>query len=196
MAIYEVIGILGYLSFGHDVGPNIIAMYPPSIFVNIGRLAIVILVLFSYPLQLHPCRACLEKVIAVCVPSGQEAEPVPTEEDEDDVVKPHPKPRSNTIFITLTVGILISSYIISMLVSKLDLVLSFVGATGSTTISFILPGLFYAKMFRDEAKFEEGKKAQWERVKVYTAIALSLYGVSVLIVSNVFNVLRVLDGEL
>lgn len=38
-------------------------MYPStSLFVAVGQLAIVILVLFSYPLQVHPCRNCLDKV--------------------------------------------------------------------------------------------------------------------------------------
>ena len=38
-------------------------MYPStSLFIAIGQLAIVILVLFSYPLQVHPCRNCLDKI--------------------------------------------------------------------------------------------------------------------------------------
>jgi Transmembrane amino acid transporter protein. len=38
-------------------------MYPStSLFIAFGQLAIVILVLFSYPLQVHPCRNCLDKV--------------------------------------------------------------------------------------------------------------------------------------
>jgi Transmembrane amino acid transporter protein len=35
-----------------------------------------------------------------------------------------------------------------MTVSSLDRVLAFVGSTGSTTISFILPGVFYYRMTR------------------------------------------------
>ena len=38
-------------------------MYPStSLFIAIGQLAIVVLVMFSYPLQVHPCRNCLDKV--------------------------------------------------------------------------------------------------------------------------------------
>ena len=38
-------------------------MYPStSLFVAVGQLAIVVLVLFSYPLQVLPCRNCLDKV--------------------------------------------------------------------------------------------------------------------------------------
>lgn len=38
-------------------------MYPStSLFIAVGQLAIAILVMFSYPLQVHPCRNCLDKV--------------------------------------------------------------------------------------------------------------------------------------
>lgn len=38
-------------------------MYPStSLFIAVGQLAIVVLITFSYPLQLHPCRNCLDKV--------------------------------------------------------------------------------------------------------------------------------------
>lgn len=38
-------------------------MYPStSLFIAMGQLAIAILVLFSYPLQVQPCRNCLDKV--------------------------------------------------------------------------------------------------------------------------------------
>lgn len=45
--------------------------------------------------------------------------------------------------------------------------LSFVGSTGSTTISFILPGLFFTKLFKDDTK---------ERLLVGLARCLTLYG--------------------
>lgn len=61
---YEIIAVFGYLTFGTKVGANIIAMYPSTtLFIAVGQLAIVILVLFSYPLQIQPCRNSLDKVI-------------------------------------------------------------------------------------------------------------------------------------
>ena len=48
----------------------------------------------------------------------------------------------------LTALILTASYAVAMTVSSLDRVLAFVGSTGSTAISFILPGLFYHRMTR------------------------------------------------
>ena len=46
-------------------------------------------------------------------------------------------------FAALTTSIIVLSYFVAMTVSSLELVLAYVGSTGSTSISFILPGLFY-----------------------------------------------------
>ena len=53
---------------------------------------------------------------------------------------------SDLRFAVITTAIIILSYIVAMLVSSLDRVLAYVGSTGSTAISFILPGLFYYKI--------------------------------------------------
>jgi len=53
---------------------------------------------------------------------------------------------SEARFATLTTIIIVLSYIVAMTVSSLERVLGFVGATGSTGISFILPGLLYYKI--------------------------------------------------
>ncbi|KAH8918708.1 hypothetical protein BT69DRAFT_1337948 [Atractiella rhizophila] len=122
--IYLLIGILGYLTFGADIGSNIMEMYPSSPFVSICRVAIVILVLFSYPLQVHPCRGALDKAVGFFTkkdPSNEMATPE---------------------FVGLTSFILVGTFMIAIVVERLDLVLGFVGATGSTTISFILPSAF------------------------------------------------------
>ncbi len=61
-----------------------------------------------------------------------------------------PLVRNDTIgelrFAIITTVIIILSYTAAMTVSSLDKVLAYVGSTGSTSISFILPGLFYYKI--------------------------------------------------
>ena len=61
-----------------------------------------------------------------------------------------PIARNDTIgelrFAIITTVIIILSYTVAMTVSSLDKVLAYVGSTGSTSISFILPGLFYYKI--------------------------------------------------
>ena len=57
-------------------------MYPStSLFIAVGQLAIVTLIVFSYPLQVHPCRTCLDKIFQ----GGSIVKPrVDEDEDEDD----------------------------------------------------------------------------------------------------------------
>ena len=58
---------------------------------------------------------------------------------------------SNFIYLlVLQMIFLITSLLIALTVKDLSVVLSFVGATGSTTVSYILPGVFYYKMFKNE----------------------------------------------
>ncbi|KAJ8654918.1 hypothetical protein O0I10_009312 [Lichtheimia ornata] len=166
--IYEAIGILGYLTFGKDVLGNIILEYPPSIFVAGGRLAIVILVVFSYPLQAHPCRASLDKILAWRTPEARG-------------LKVPPPPSAIKYFI-MTTAILIGSYALAITVTQLDVVLAFVGSTGSTTISFILPGLFYYKIHENDP---------WKPGKI-TAVCLAIYGVMVMCICLTFNILKLL----
>ncbi|ORY95058.1 transmembrane amino acid transporter protein-domain-containing protein [Syncephalastrum racemosum] len=166
--IYEAIAILGYLSFGKNVLGNIILEYPPSLFVACGRLAIVILVVFSYPLQAHPCRASLDKILAWRSPEARGLKV--------------PPPPSAFKYFAMTTVILIGSYLLAITVSKLDLVLAFVGSTGSTTISFILPGLFYYKIHENDP---------WHRGKI-AAVALAVYGFLVMGVCLTFNIIHLL----
>lgn len=50
------------------------------------------------------------------------------------------------IFYGITCSFLLLSFIVAMSVSDLGVILGVVGATGSTTVSFILPGAVYIKL--------------------------------------------------
>lgn len=80
-----------------------------------------------------------------------------------------------------TIGILVSSFVIALLVTKLDLVLGFVGSTGSTTISFILPALFYIRLWRED------DSATSKRNKLIARVLLA-YGLIVAVVCLSLNV--------
>ncbi|KAF8159531.1 transmembrane amino acid transporter protein-domain-containing protein [Crassisporium funariophilum] len=189
---YEVIAIFGYLTFGSKVGANIIAMYPStSLFIAIGQLAIVILVLFSYPLQVHPCRNCLDKIFhskPVATPktvtAGQEVEEEEAEEEDED----HGHAEMSKIkHFVLTAAIIASGFTVAYLVDDLRMVLSFVGATGSTTISFILPGLFFWKLTRNDPSVPRSLNLG--------AFGLMVYGICVFVFCLSFNIYQLVHGE-
>lgn len=62
---------------------------------------------------------------------------------------------SETRFAFITTVIIILSYIVAMTVSSLGMVLAYVGSTGSTSISFILPGLFYYKISSPDSPHQQ-----------------------------------------
>jgi len=185
---YEVIAIFGYLTFGSTVGANIIAMYPSTtLFIAIGQLAIVILVLFSYPLQVHPCRNSLDKVFHAAGAVKPVASAVGDDDDEivivvDDHAAGEMTPLKHTL---LTTGIITSGFMIAFLVSDLQLVLSFVGSTGSTTISFILPGLMYWQLTRADRNRNN--------VLSVSALALAAYGTCIFVFCLAFNIYNVIS---
>lgn len=151
-SIYVLVAVTGYLTFGSDVLGNIIMMYPPSVASTIGKAAIVVLVMFSVPLQVHPCRASLDAVLRWRPNRNQRRSDSPSNRallPTSGQTDSHGAPvvaMSDLRFALLTTFIIALSYIGALTVSQLDRVLSYVGATGSTSISFILPGLFYYKI--------------------------------------------------
>jgi amino acid permease len=68
---------------------------------------------------------------------------------------------------------------IAVFIDDLSVVLAFVGATGSTTICYILPGLLYYQM---RERYRDPESDFWD-VKKRLAVLLCVYGVFVMIVS-------------
>ncbi|CAI7594225.1 hypothetical protein PCG10_003414 [Penicillium crustosum] len=168
-ATYILVAITGYLSFGNSVGGNIVGMYPPGVYATIGRAAIVMLVVFSYPLQCHPCRASVDAVLK-WRPSPQVggAERSP---NRHPLLGPRgnrmPEPMSDLRFSIITTTILVLSYLVAMTVSSLESVLAYVGSTGSTSISFILPGLFYYKISSPDSPTHRGLMKEDDEAEDY-----------------------------
>lgn len=162
-ATYLLVAFTGYISFGNSIGGNIVAQYSPSVSATIGRAAIVVLVMFSYPLQVHPCRASVDAVMK-WRPKGKLFSQVRSILSRHNISSPDASPpryqpllapasiaprkseMSDIRFAAITTVIIILSYVVAMTVSSLEAVLAYVGSTGSTAISSILPGLFYYKI--------------------------------------------------
>ncbi|KAH3901255.1 related to Vacuolar amino acid transporter 7 [Saccharomycodes ludwigii] len=87
---------------------------------------------------------------------------------------------SNSRFYLITFILLVSIYLLGLNVTSFALVLSLVGATGSTSISFILPGLFGYKLFSGN---ESTNKRNSNKLIAITSLVLTIYGVSVMIIS-------------
>ncbi|KAI4170549.1 MAG: hypothetical protein LQ343_004926 [Gyalolechia ehrenbergii] len=218
--IYILVAITGYLSFGNAVAGNIVSIYAPAVSSTIGKAAIVILVMFSYPLQVHPCRASVDAVLK-WRPIKRSESPQASPSRPASLFpssKSGPPTRGDgmgeTRFAAITTAIIVLSYIVAMTVSSLEKVLAYVGSTGSTSISFILPGLFYYKISSPDSPYhqrlmkenddeeEEGdedegllgggglKGGLWrKRLLRRLSVALAIYGVVVMITCLITNTL-------
>jgi amino acid permease len=169
--------------------------------------------MFSYPLQVHPCRASVDAVLKWRPNSFRSARNSPNSSPARTVPlltggSAQPAARNDSIselrFSIITTVIIILSYTVAMTVSSLDKVLAYVGSTGSTSISFILPGLFYYKisspdslhhqrLMKEEDEGESGdeegvlgqgglRSDNWRRnILRKLSLALAIYGLFVMI---------------
>lgn len=81
-------------------------------------------------------------------------------------------------FTILTVAILVCSYLVAISVSNLSTVLAFVGATGSTTICYILPGIFYYKLVENQRAIGSPRP-----LLQYASVAMVILGFLIMILS-------------
>lgn len=194
---YLLVGVTGYFTFGSSLTGNIITLYSKtSIGTLIGRLCIVIMVSLSFPLQCHPCRGSVNHVIFFISEKfktpAEETDSLISEHDESFVSTtpmegahdmqghdPVVVPLTSRTFYSITTVIILASYLVAISVTSLERVLAFVGSTGSTSISFILPGLFGYLLINP---LEGSKLTTKESFCKYGGLCLSLWGVLVMIV--------------
>lgn len=218
--LYLVVGVTGYLTFGNTVNANIISMYArDSVPSLIGRLAIVVMVSLSFPLQCHPCRGSVNHVIHFITSGGSATgwklrkntlsanaegytaisdapdsdsaadtsfdhsliSTTPMEGAQDtDGHAPVVVPLTTTKFYVITSVIVVASYLVAMTVKSLAHVLAFVGATGSTSISFILPGIFSYMLIKPLDGSSQLNLL--EKFCKYGGLVLSVWGFVVMVV--------------
>lgn len=194
-ALFLLVGISGYYTFGDKVGGNIILQYHNSWSTNLGRLSIVLMVIFSFPLMIHPARISVNNVyfwIRTRIIDSRESEHESGEDEtsallSNDIssqrsvpiqIQANIVPLSDTSFKALTTGLLIVGYYLAMSIKSFAFILALVGATGSTSISFILPGLFGYKLIGSDV----GELSDRERILRYASLLLSVWGLCVMVI--------------
>src|SRR5271170_6529417 len=103
-------------------------MYENSAAATIGRAAIVVLMLFSYPLQAHPCRGSLDKIFSwrpthtLARPSTPpNSKTAPSQiRFQSPLLQLPSNVFSDARFAILTALILTASYSVAMTVASLD----------------------------------------------------------------------------
>lgn len=129
--IYIIIALCGYYTFGDRVKSDLLLNFPLSNVSSFARASIALVVLLHYPLQLNPARKCILSIL----------KNVDNEEEIQPVIY-----FRKYCFVTFI--FLISSFGVAMSTNDLGVMMSIVGATGSTIVSYILPGAFYYYIHR------------------------------------------------
>ncbi|CAL9737656.1 vacuolar amino acid transporter 6 [Monosporozyma servazzii] len=110
--------------------------------------------------------------------------------EENSPNQPEIIPLKGKRFAIITACILIGSYLLAISVHSLAFMLSIVGATGSTSISFILPGIFGYKLIGSEYN-DNDEEVMPPKTKMFKilGLCLSIWGLIVMIASLVATLL-------
>ena len=185
-SFFIVVGLAGYLTFGDAVTGNVIMLYPNVWSTTIGRASIVFMVIFSVPLMMHPARISVNNIYFWCkINLGNQDVPelTPLLSNQESLQSIHSHkhnfvvPFPHKTFLIITSGLLISAYFLAITIKSFALVLAIVGATGSTAISFILPGLFGYKLIGSELD----DVSVLETILKNLALALTIWGFIVMV---------------
>lgn len=109
--------------------------------------------------------------------------PRATDEDDDDPINDDTEaiPFSDSRFFIVTACLLLALYGLALSVDSFALVLALVGATGSTAISFTLPGLFGWKLIGTESLMNGERISNWDKIHRYGSLVLTWYGLIIMV---------------
>lgn len=176
LVIYTIVALEGYQTYGSLVRGDILLNYPENIPVTVLRICIAFMLTLHYPLQLDPGRRCISSLVKVvlkwchqkqsnrrnlseyfCTPEleRQDSNESVEEEQSDGVYAPmemshgrNPQEEcDDRLFYSITILFLALSFLLATIVDDLGVILALVGATGSTLVSYVLPGLMYIKVY-------------------------------------------------
>eukprot|EP00736_Rhodelphis_marinus_P005580 Rmarinus@m.12621 len=171
--LYSTVAMFGYLTFGEEVEANVLDSYPSDNVVTIGRLAVALLVIFSFPLQSHAARNSILQMYAIFRKQTYEADlSNPLVEEEGAHAKLALRTWDKNYWAATAIVVLFP-YGIAMAVSDLGVILSLVGATGGASLCYIFPAIFYLELERNQA---------WH-AKHYLACVMGIAGILLMLVT-------------
>jgi amino acid permease len=174
--LFYTVALQGYQTFGSKTRGDVVLNYPETAHVTWLRFCIAIMLALHYPLQLDPARRCIKSLIqawnnrhdnnenenntpVTATTPGSDpivtltSEPSTIHDSNHDFQKlPDNDDDNDTQFYIITIAFLACSFSLAMAVNDLGVILAMVGATGSTLVSYVLPGLIYMKLHPDPSQ--------------------------------------------
>lgn len=160
LTIYIIFGLANYLIYGQLITDNILETYPSDGLTTFVQGLYVLVMGFSYPLQINPCRLYILEMLNMNDPKNRDL----------DIRN-----------IGLTTVLLASTYSIAATGIKLGVVYSVIGATASSLVCLIFPAVFYLNM--------DGSKTLAMRILSYIMVVSGIL-IFMTSVSNIYGINR------
>lgn len=128
---YLLASMSGYLTFFNQTKGNILLNYPTNdILIIIARVAVAITISLSFPMMSHPCVKTLDNLLSfISYKVGRHSQ----------LLSRWHSVSANRRWITLAIFLSLLAWMVAILVMDVTDIFSFVGATGSATLAYILP---------------------------------------------------------
>jgi len=123
-------GLFGSVAFGASVNGNVLLSFPSApgtvcgLLANIGRIANVLNLLGCYPLYMHPARSSVSSMM----------------------LRKSPADLSFSSWAIVTLCTFLLCWIAAMLLTTLDVIMAYIGATCCMLMGFTFPALFYRRL--------------------------------------------------
>lgn len=144
-----------YMTFWEKTTSDMFSLYPPLASIDVAKLLLCVMMMFTYPLPLFSCRELI--VVSIPTHKGAEVEHLAVEGTiSPSTVENGRKawwllPNNDTqmilpfhVLITMTLWFVTTE--LAIRASSLGDVLNLVGCIAGTMIGYVLPALFYFKM--------------------------------------------------
>lgn len=139
--LYLIVSIFGAASYGNSVPKVILEIPDNSMPFVIARFMYVFLLVLSFPLQVFPCRICIQKMASSAAPEFTQK-------------------FSHSLYLISTFAIIATCAGIGALKYNVNNVLGWVGATAGTFICYFLPAIIYNKIYL-------GQPMDWRRISAF-----------------------------
>jgi amino acid permease len=153
--VYEATASSGYLLFGGNTKGDVLENFADDdVPAFIARVALIVVMLFSYPLAFNSyrasCVALLPKQVQRAVNEGSErlAAAVAEEPELTRLRYLQLAAIHNLPFAVVTVALIGATVALAIALPSLEVVLGYKGALGGSLIVYVFPGLMYASIMR------------------------------------------------
>eukprot|EP01135_Chromosphaera_perkinsii_P001481 Nk52_evm10s179 gene=Nk52_evmTU10s179 len=154
LALYLLNGITAYFTFFQTVDSNMLETFPAdNEFINVCRLLIGFHGALTYPLQIHPARHSIDNLLFGHLKKranmmnesgtvlGEAGEKKSRIEDPGAWLEK----TANLRHYCESIFLLVATFAVALTVDDLGFVFGIVGSTGSTSLCYLIPGMFYLK---------------------------------------------------